>query len=114
MISRKTAKKKTVGWAKTALLDLQLIVEYIAARSPQNAKESLAKIKKECKVLESFPEMGKIPAELEAVHIEKYRELVVSPWRIFYRYNESGVVIVSVFDSRRNFDDIKISRMMRG
>lgn len=114
MTSRRTAKKRSVEWAKTALLDLQLIIEYIAARSPQNAKNSLAKIKKECKTLESFPEMGKIPAELEAVHIERFRELIVAPWRIFYCYDSSKVVVVSVLDSRRDFDDVKISRMMRG
>lgn len=114
MTSKRVSGKKVVEWAETALLDLRLIVEYIAAYSTKNAKDSLAKIKRECEAFGMFPEMGKIPAELDAVHIGNIRELVVAPWRIFYRCETSRIVIISVLDSRRDFEDIKISRMIRG
>ena len=79
------SKKIIVEWSESASLDLKSIILHIATSSPKNAKDSLARIKKECQVLEKFPDLGKIPAELEYLQINGFRELVVSPWRIFYR-----------------------------
>ncbi|MBO6076388.1 MAG: type II toxin-antitoxin system RelE/ParE family toxin [Fibrobacter sp.] len=102
----------TVEWSESAANDLRSIVLHIAVDSLKNAKESLAKIKTECLVLERFPELGKVPVELDRLQIGEYRELVVSPWRIFYRKEDDRVVVLAVVDSRRDLEDAIWKRMM--
>ena len=96
------SKKFAVEWTESAAADLRGIVLGM-----------FAKIKTECENLEKFPEMGKVPAELEALQIGGYRELVVAPWRIFYRKDTERIVVLTVIDSRRNIDDAVWKRMMR-
>lgn len=106
------SKKITVEWSESASFDLKSIIMHIAASSPKNAQDALARIKKECQVLEKFPDLGKIPAELEYLQINGFRELVVSPWRIFYCKEETRVKVLAVVDSRRDLDDALWTRMM--
>lgn len=106
------SKKIIVEWSESASLDLKSIILHIATSSPQNAKDSLARIKKKRQVLEKFPDLGKIPAELEYLQINGFRELVVSPWRIFFRKEENRVKVLAVVDSRRDLDDALWTRMM--
>ncbi len=106
------SKKFMVEWSESASNDLRSIVFHIAKESKKNAKDSFARIKKDCLVLERFPELGKVPVELERLQIGGYRELVVSPWRIFYRKEENRVVVIAVVDSRRDLDDAVWKRMM--
>ena len=107
------SKKFAVEWTESAAADLRGIVLYIAENSLQNARQIFAKIKTECENLEKFPEMGKVPAELEALHIGGSRALVVAPWRIFYFNYTERIVVLAVIDSRRNIDDAVWKRMMR-
>ena len=106
------SKKIIVEWSESASLDLKSIILHIATNSPKSAKDSLARIKKECQVLEKIPDLGKIPSELEYLQINGFRELVVSPWRIFYRKEEYRVKVLAVVDSRRDLDDALWTRMM--
>ena len=107
------SKKNLVIWSKSAAHDLKSIVSFIAMDSVQNARETFAKIKKECQLLESFPNLGKVLIELEALQIGGYRELSVNPWRIFYRKQENQIVILAVVDSRRDLEDALWNRLMR-
>ena len=52
------SKKYLVEWSESAALDLKSIVSFIAVDSVQNAHEAFAKIKKECQLLERFPDLG--------------------------------------------------------
>ena len=70
------SKKYLVVWSESAALDLKSIVSFIAVDSVQNARETFEKIKKECLLLERFPDLGKIPVELDALQIGGYRELM--------------------------------------
>ncbi|HPJ41757.1 MAG TPA: type II toxin-antitoxin system RelE/ParE family toxin [Spirochaetota bacterium] len=45
--------------------------------------------------------------------MSNYRELIVVPWRIIYRIEEQKVYILAVIDSRRNFEDIILKRIMK-
>ncbi len=51
--------------------------------------------------LETLPQRGNIPPELEAAGITHYRELHEHPWRIIYEPLEAAVHVHWVFDSRR-------------
>ena len=107
------SKKFLVVWSESAALDLKSIIAFIAVYSVQNARETFAKIKKECLLLESFPDLGKVPVELEALQIGGYRELSINPWRVFYRKQENQIVILAVVDSRRDLEDALWNRLMR-
>ena len=100
-------------WSESAALDLKSIVLFIAQNSMQNAREAFAKIKKECLLLEKFPDLGKIPAELEDLQIGGYRELTINPWRVFYRKQAEQIVVLAVVDSRRDLEDALWNRLMR-
>ena len=107
------SKKYLVVWSESAAFDLKSIISFIAVDSMQNARETFAKIKKECQLLERFPDLGKIPVELEALQIGGYRELSINPWRIFYRKQADQIVILAVVDSRRDLEDALWNRLMR-
>jgi plasmid stabilization system protein ParE len=107
------SKKYLVVWSESAAFDLKSIVSFIAVDNMQNARETFVKIKKECLLLERFPDLGKIPVELEALQIGGYRELSINPWRIFYRKQANQIVILAVVDSRRDLEDALWNRLMR-
>ena len=107
------SKKYLVVWSESAAFDLKSIISFIAVDSMQNARETFVKIKKECLLLERFPDLGKIPVELEALQIGGYRELSINPWRIFYRKQANQIVILAVVDSRRDLEDALWNRLMR-
>ena len=108
-----TSKKYTVYWTKIAQDDFIEIIEYISLDSQSIAEEIFEKIKKHTIKLENFPERGRIVPELDFHNINNYRELIITPWRIIYRIEEQKVYILSMIDSRRNFEDIILKRLMR-
>ncbi len=107
------SKRYTVYWSKIAQDDLIEIIEYIALDSYDNAEAIFKKIKEQTVKLESFPERGRAVPELEFHNINNYRELIITPWRIIYRIEDHKVYILSMIDSRRNFEDIILKRLIR-
>jgi len=82
-----------IVWTEPALADLNAIAEYIALQNLIAAKELVQKIFAKVERLEAFPESGRIPLELEHLN---YREVVVSPCRVFYRFDGEKVYILFV------------------
>lgn len=101
-----------VQWAGSAVRDLERIVAYIAADSPVRAGGTLAQIKEAATELHQHPNRGRCVPELQAQGIVLYRELVVPPWRIVYRVGETSVVVLAVFDSRQNIEDILLEKLI--
>jgi len=107
------SREYKVYWSKIAQDDLVEIIEYISHDSIDNAEVIFKKIKQQAIKLEKFPERGRVVPELDFHNINNYRELIVTPWRIIYRIEERKVYILTVIDSRRNFEDIILKRVMR-
>jgi len=107
------SKKYIVFWSKIAQDDLVEILEHIVLDSQIIAEEVFKKIKKETIKLENFPERGRTVPELDFHNIHNYRELIITPWRIIYRMEERKVHILAMIDSRRNFEDIILKRLLR-
>ena len=105
------SKKYQVVWSNIAENDLKNIIEYIAEDSPDNALKVFKNIKQKASSLNTLPERGRIVPELRDQGILQYRELVISPWRILYRTSEKSVFVLSVLDSRRNIEDILLTRL---
>lgn len=82
-----------VVWAEPALQGLDAIAEYIALDNPMAASRLVQRVFEKTERLADFPQSGRIPPELPN---SVYRELVVPPCRIFYREDESDVLVLYV------------------
>ena len=102
-----------VVWTETAVKDLDDIIEYISIDSINNAIEQYEKIKKATIELIEFPKSGRIVPELYEQNIIKYRELIVSPWRIMYKQDRNIVYVMAIIDGRRNIEDVLMRRNIR-
>ena len=100
-------------WSKPAVNDLQDIGEHIAQDSPGAAISFLGRVDEAVKALGSQPRLGRVVPELERQNITRYREVVLSPWRLFYREEKGQVFVLAVIDGRRNVEDILLRRLMR-
>ena len=93
--------------------DLVEIIQYIRSDSPVAARTCLKKIKATVADMNGFPQRGRIVPELQAQGLIQYHELVISPWRVIYRYSEYSVYVLSVIDGRRNVEDVLLNRLVR-
>ena len=99
-------------WARVAENDLNEIIDYIAMDSPANALKIFKKIKNKASSLYTMPERCRIVPELKDQGVMQYRESILSPWRIMFRVTRMKVYVLSVFDSRRNIEDILLKRFV--
>ena len=80
-------------WTEPALSDLSEIAEYIALDKISAAKKLVQDVFATVDRLEQFPESGKKPTELQKT---RYREVIIGPCRVFYRYHADKVYILYV------------------
>ncbi|AHC15442.1 type II toxin-antitoxin system RelE/ParE family toxin [Salinispira pacifica] len=102
-----------IFWTKTAVEDLEEIIEYISIESIDIAIKQYEKIKAAASKLDSFPDRGRIIPELQKQNIYKYRELIIGPWRVMYKIEDNKVYILAVIDGRRNIEEILMKRHLR-
>jgi len=105
-------KGYSIEWTVVAEGDLRRIIDHIAIDHPGNARQILSKIREKASNLYDFPERGRIVPELRTQGIDTYRELIVSPWRIVYRISGRSIYVLSVFDGRRNIEDVLLDRLL--
>lgn len=86
-------------WTEPALSDLNDIAEYIALENIVAAKRLVQSIFSKVERLETFPDSGRIPPELEYL---SYREVVVNPCRVFYKQDDDKVFILFVMRGERD------------
>ncbi|MBW1938066.1 MAG: type II toxin-antitoxin system RelE/ParE family toxin [Deltaproteobacteria bacterium] len=104
--------KHKVVWTNVAENDLKEIIDFISIDSSQNALKILKSIQQKASNLYTLPERGHIVPELQGQGILQYRELIIPPWRLMYRFDERKVYVLSVIDSRRNVEDILLARLV--
>lgn len=105
--------KYKIQWTQTAKKDLYEIIEYISYDNIEIAKKQYSKIKENSEKLTNFPEQGRIIPELANENINKYREIIISPWRLMYKIEKNIVFVLAVIDGRRNIEDILMKRQLR-
>ncbi len=106
-------RPRSVIWARAAVQDLEEIVAFIATASPGNARRVLRRLRERASVLEVFPERGRVVPELSRFGIRALRELVVRPYRLIYRVTPDRVLVLAVFDGRRDIEEILLERLIR-
>jgi toxin ParE1/3/4 len=103
-----------VRWAPVAFQDLDEIIDYIAAQEgPEVAAVVYRKIKARIRTLSNHPGRCRVVPELKSVGVNEYRELIVSPYRVFFRVDGRDVGIIGVLDGRRDLEETLVQRAMR-
>ena len=94
--------------------DLLRIATYIAANdSAQAAERVLAGIERSMASLETLPERGHVPPELERVAVRGFREVHFKPYRVIYEVSGRDVLVHAVLDGRRDLAALLEWRMTR-
>jgi len=85
-------------WTEPALSDLEAIADYIALDNPEAAKALVQRVFRRVEQLARYPKSGSKPAELKGW---RYRQIVESPCRIFYRHDERRIYILYIMRGER-------------
>ena len=101
-----------VDWASSAIDELKSIVSYISRNDPEIAVKKYKEIRTKAGNLLSYPEKGRVVPELKAYGITSYRELIIPPWRLIYSVLKPKIIVISIFDSRRNIEDQLFDRLL--
>jgi len=112
-MSRGPRRRFRVRWAEAAVRDLEEIVSYVAVDSGANASRVLARIETRAAALEASPSRGRVVPELAHFGMRTWRELLVRPYRLIYRIEGDTVTVLSVFDGRRDLEDVLLERLLR-
>ena len=80
---------------------------------PDAAARVYGKIRTRTRTLSSHPNRCRVVPELKSFGVVEYRELIVSPYRIFFRVDGRDVGIIGVLDGRRDLEETLVRRAMR-
>ena len=109
------ADRFAVRWSATAEADLTAILEYVARQDGSDRAVSLYEnLHTRVSTLAFFPGRGRVVPELQAIGLRDVRELLVGPYRVFFRIDDRFVVILGVVDGRRDLAELLIERTLRG
>ena len=106
-------RRYTVLWAASATLDLDGVIDFIAQGDLSAAIHFLREIRLKADSLCHLPERGRVVPELQAQDVTLYRELIIKPWRVVYRIEAHRVYVLAVLDTRRNVEDLLLTRLIR-
>ena len=103
-----------IEWAPAALADMDELLTYIATRDCVDAAMHVhGKLLDRIETLALHPGRCRVPPELKRLGISGYRELVVSPYGIFFQIRENRVGIVAILDRRRDLEELLVQRLLR-
>ena len=94
-------------WTEPALSDLDAIADYIALDKPEAAREFVKRVFHHVEQLIDHPESGSRPAELRR---SRYRQIVESPCRTFYRFDCRRVFVLHVMRGEMRVRKSKLTR----
>jgi toxin ParE1/3/4 len=87
-----------IVWTEPALEDLDEIAEYIAIDKLNAARRLVRSVFERVDLLSHSPNSGRKVQELSP---SKYKEVIVGPCRVFYRFTEGSVYILHVMRVER-------------
>ena len=90
-------------WTEPALRDLESVAEYIALDKPNAARKLVQRVFARIDMLARHPELGSSVPELRPG--TRYRQLVETPCRVFYRHERASgrVFILGVMRGEKLF-----------
>ncbi len=94
--------RSPILWSERARLDLLEIGDFIARDKPQAAAKWVGNIFDSIERTAAFPASGRIVPEIDRSDI---REVIFESYRIVYQLSETGITILTVFESHRLLDE---------
>ena len=110
---RVTESAYTVLWTEQAARDVEDVARWIGRDDPVMARNVLTRLRKRAATLRAHPTRGRPVPELERAGLTTWRELMETPWRIIYRIEDDRVIVLAVFDDRRDIEDVLFHRLTR-
>lgn len=104
---------RAIRWATSAAEDLSEAADFLAQDSPSAAQRFVERVDHAVRQLSAYPTSGRVVSELDRHNITRYREIVISPWRLFYRHEPNTVYIIAIIDGRRDVHDVLLRRLTR-
>lgn len=89
-------------WTGPALDDLREIRKWVERGSPEAARRLGSRIRERVDTLAGFPSSGRVVPE---IGIERYREVIIRPYRVIYETRNNALVILRVRHSRRDLPE---------
>ena len=89
-------------FSDAAVRDLDEICEYIAIENSRAASQLFDKIRQKCKLVASFPNMGKTYPKLDP----SLRGFVIDDYIVFYYSSSDGINIARIISGYRDIDDL--------
>jgi plasmid stabilization system protein ParE len=89
-------------WTERAVAHLEALVDYVSLTSPVYAEGLVSRIDQRLQLASTHPEIGKMLLDLEDSAL---RELVVPPYRIFYRIRPDAIEVLAIVHERRHLPD---------
>ena len=90
---------------------------HMPLRSPQRcagkSREAAGQPGTVIESLETLPQRGHCPPELERIGMMEYREVFFKPYRVIYRIAGREVRVYAVLDGRRDLPDLLQERILR-
>ena len=93
--------------------DLDEIAAYHYSRNPDYVERIISEFEENVLSLQKHPKSGRTVPELERQGITKYRELIQEYYRIVYEISGNTIIVHTIIDGRRNFEEIIISKLSR-
>lgn len=93
--------------------DLNEIADYYFSLNPNYVEKIISEFEENVMSLQNHPKSGRIVPELERQGIPQYRELIQDYYRIIYEISDKKVIVHTIIDGRRNFEEIIISKLSR-
>ena len=109
----KNEKIEEIIISEFAEADLDEIVSHHYSRSPNYVERIISEFEENVISLQKHSKRGRTVPELERQGITKYRELIQEYYRIVYEISGNKVIIHTIIDGRRNFEEIIISKLSR-
>ena len=93
--------------------DLNEIADYYFSRSPDYVERIISEFEDNVMSLQEHTKSGGTVPELERQGITKFRELIQEYYRIIYEISGKKIIVHTIIDGRRNFEEIIISKLSR-
>lgn len=74
---------------------------------------SYQKIQESAQMIQTFPQSGKIPEELEKLNLSQYRQVISGMNRIIYEIRQQTIYIHIICDTRKDMTTLLTQRLLR-
>ena len=106
---------RKIAWTPDGVESLNEILEYYKDRAGENVANNIYdKIMKEIELLEMEEVKTKQTQELKDIGIFDVHELVIKPWKVYYKIGGKNktIYILFVLDGRRNLEEVLLSKVI--